>query len=308
MQRNAIALMITLMFIISITVAIGVGLKQIKDASNSVEDETFMIESSVIFDDVLRVLQTNKDLDLITKAETVEDKRDALAIFLAGSAFIPFESSGVKVILEIKSARDRFNPNTLVDLNQTQIDARVEILGNYFVNNGIESDFLGFLLDATSGIKDDGNYRSELFIREPTLFRDYISSDKHFSKIKALYRDIYHTSSLEKVDFDKLFYFTPQRDSAVDLNYAPLEVWKMMLGVESERAQQLVDAEGSYGSLEDLLLSDEEKLALAKFKTSFYEPYIDVRVEILKANKNVKIQLEYDLTKKKGSHFIYELQ
>jgi hypothetical protein len=289
-------------------VAIGIGLKQVKEASQSVENETFMIESSVIFDDILRVLQTDKDLDLITQAGSLEEKRDALATFLAGSAFIPFESSGIKVILEIKSARDKFNPNTLVDTNQTQIDARVDALGSYFLQNGIENEFLGFILDSMSGIKEDGNYRSELFIREPTLFREYLANTKHFSKVKRVYKDIYHTSSLEKVKFNELFYFSPDRKSAIDLNYTPLEVWKMILGVESDRAQQLVDGEGSYGSLADMLLSDEEKLALAKFKTSFYEPYLDVKVEILKSNKNVKIQLEYDLTTKKGSHFIYELQ
>lgn len=308
MKRSAIALLITLLFVISISVAIGVGLKQVKDASRSVQNESFMIESSVILNDVLKLLKTDKDLDLITKADTLEDRRDALSLFLAGTSFIPFESSGVKVILEIQSARAKFNPNTLVDTNKTEVLTRVESLNEYFVQRGVEGEYINFLLDDMKGIKEDGDYKSELFRRAPSLFRDYISSAKQLAKINDVYKNIYHTNSLKKIAFENLFYYDAENNSSTDLNYAPKEVWSMMLGVDDERAQQLVDGEGGYASLNDLQLSDAEKEALQHFKISFYEPYLDVKVEILKTNKNVKIQFEYDLTKKKGSHFIYELQ
>lgn len=308
MKRNAIALMITLLFVISISVAIGIGLKQVKDASNSVNDESFMIESSVIVDDVLKLLTTNKELDMIVKASAIEDRRDALAIFLAQSAFIPFESSGIKVIIQIESARKKFNPNMLVDENATLHSQRVAIVSNYITSKGVESEYVDLLLDAMSGVRDDGSYRSELFVKEPTLFRDYIADEKHLQKINDSFMQIFHTNTLKAIKFEELFYLSKERNISIDLNQATQEVWSMMLGVESERAELLVENEGSYASLEDIQLTPEEKVSLAHFSTSFYEPFLDVKVEILKGDKNVKIGFEYDLTKKKGSHFIYELQ
>jgi len=307
MQRNAIALMITLLFVITISAAIGIGLKQVKEASQSVNGETFMIESSVILDDVLRLLKTNKDLDLITKAETLEEKRDALALFLASSEFIPFESSGVKVILEIHSARAKLNINNLIDQNGT-LNAKVEeALLIYFRDKGVEDEYLGYLKDGMGGIKEDGDYQTELFVKEPEVVKNYIVNKKHLEKINETYGKILHTNSLSKIKFDKLFCYEKDRNVSIDLNYAPKELWRLMLGVDDTRAQQLVDEEGMYAKEEDLLLKEHELKALKRFKVSFYEPFLDVKVEILKADKDVKIQFEYDLTKKKGSHFIYEL-
>jgi len=44
-----------------------------------------------------------------------------------------------------------------------------------------------------------------------------------------------------------------------------------------------------------------------KFKTSFFEPYIYVVINIEQNKNNAIISFEYDIKKKKGSNFVYEI-
>jgi hypothetical protein len=94
---------------------------------------------------------------------------------------------------------------------------------------------------------------------------------------------------------------------SIDLNYASVEVWQFMLGVDKIRAEELYKNEGNYHSLKDLHLNDEEKERLSKFKTSFYEPYILVNIFTQKEEKSAHISFEYDIKKEKVSHFVFEI-
>lgn len=306
-MRKAIALLITLLFIIAITVAIGVGLKQVKHASQSVEDESFMIESNMILDDVLRLLKDTKELDFITTRGTEEEKINALSVFLAQTAFIPFESGDIKVILELSSARSRFNPNAIVEVNGTVSQDRVEALKEYINSKRVNIEYVDFLLDSMSGIKEDGTYTTDIFNEKPYLFRNYITSSKHLEEINDSYMKTYRENTLNNLELENLFYFSKDRNSSIDVNYATKEVWEMMLGCDEIRAEQLSDEAGFYTKLDDLLLTPDEIIYLSQFKTSYLQLYLDVKVEILKDDKNAKIQFEYDMKKKRGSNFIYEL-
>ncbi|MDQ7066928.1 MAG: hypothetical protein Q9M40_02380 [Sulfurimonas sp.] len=55
-SKHAIALLITVMFIIVITVAIGVGLKQVNSASFQMKNEKFMYQSRLLIEDILKIL------------------------------------------------------------------------------------------------------------------------------------------------------------------------------------------------------------------------------------------------------------
>ena len=312
-QKKGIALLITMLFIIAITVAIGVGLKQINRASQSVNSEAFMIETNMILDDVLKILEGSKELDMILKSDDINIKRDAFNIFLSQTAFIPFESSGIKMSLELSSARSKFNPNTLFDTNSTansnpnhfnRANALIRYLNFYEIN----AEYVNMLIDMISGIKEDLAYNSDIFNQNPTLFRDYIVSAEHLDEINSFYKQTYRENKLKDVNFKNLFYYSKDKEKyTIDLNYATIEVWQLLLECDKIRAQQLHDEAGAYGSLEDLVLSDDEKLSLAEFKTSFFEPIIDVKVEIMKDKLNTHIEFEYDMKTKKGTNFVYEI-
>ena len=306
MQKKGIALLITLLFVIAITLSIGIGLKQVKSASIQVQNESFMLQTSMILDDVLRLLQTSKELDGISGDSKVE----ILNVFLSQSSFIPLEASDIKISLEIFSARGKLNINALVDSNTTNTTAttqRLDSLKDYLSNYNINSEYSNILLDLMGGIKEDMSYNSDIFNEKPYLFRDYVSSDAHLDEVKDFYMKTYHDNSLKNVNFKNLFYFNKDKTTKIDLNYATPEVWELILGVDKPRAEDLSSGGGAYATLEDIELSDDEKYMLSRFEVSYFEPHLDINIEIIQNSNMAKIHFEYDITQKKGSNFSYEI-
>lgn len=295
-SRSAIALLITVMFVIVITVAIGFGLRQVNSASKIIKDEKFMYQSSIIIEDVLNILKTSPDFARVADSNS----SDELFLLLSAASFIPFESSGVEIVLKLESARSKFNPR-LLDINTTQ--SFVDYLNNKMVN----SQYLDILLDNVRGVKEDNSYNSAIFEENPYLFRDYIASARHLKKINEFYAQEYNDNSLSKIDFENLFYFSKDTNISIDLNYATTEVWELLLGTTKERAEFLSSNAGSYIDDASLNLDLDELERLHRFKTSFFEPIVLVEIELRQNSSISNIQFEYDIKKKKGSNFVYEL-
>jgi len=294
--QKGIALLITVFFVMAITVALGVGLKQVKEATSQVEAANFMLQSNVILEDVLSMLKNSKEFDVL-----LEEKSPLNFFgFLSSVAFIPFESSGLKVSIQIKSARAKLNPNTLTK-------DRSEALREYLSRRRVNPEYVSILLDVVSGIKEDYSYNSGIFNEKPSLFRSYLASREHLLEVNDFYTKTYHENTLENIDFENLFYISKQRDAKIDLNYATPQTWELMLGCSDTRAQKLSLDGGTYEKIEDLSLSDDEKNALQKFQTSFFEPYLEVVVEMQQNAQSAKIRFEYDITTKKGSNFAYTI-
>ena len=286
------------MFVIVITVAIGFGLKQVNIASQIVKDENFTYQCQIILQDVLNILQTSKEVQMVSD----DNSSEGLFIFLSQAAFIPFESSGLEVILQISNARSKFNP-LLLKQNQARQDAMKQYLNNYMINN----QYVDILVDNMSGVKEDNSYNSAIFDEKPYLFRDYVASAEHLEAINDFYAREYNDNSLKKINFDNLFYYSDDNSTKIDLNYATTEVWEMLLGSTKERAEFLTNGAGSYTDLTSLNLNSDELERLALFDTSFFEPILFVKVEISQNGSTSKINFEYDIKEKKGSNFVYDI-
>lgn len=301
MNKKGIALLITLLFIMAISVSIGTGLKYVNDTSAEVENENFLFQSSVITDDILTLLKNSKELDVLVKDASVE----GLFLFLSQSNFIPFEISDLKISMEISSARAKFNPNTLAGDDNTvglkKIDALKEYMQKYRVNH----IYVDILLDNMR--PESLSYTSSIFDENPTLFREYIASDAHLEKINDFYTQTYYDNNLKNIDLQKLFYPSPDRQTKIDLNYATPEVWEMILGVDKKRAKQLSLGGGSYFDLESLDLNEDEIQALSRFEVSYFEPNLDISLNIRKDDKSAHIRFEYDMTTKQGLNFSYDI-
>lgn len=303
-NRNAIALIITVFFIMVITLALGVALKQVKDAGDEIHKQDFLLQTNMILEDVLNILNNSKELEVIAK----ETSGDALNIFLSQASFIPFEHSGTEITLELKSARGMLNVNAIVNDRGEISENRLSSLIEYFRLYDVNSDYIGVLQDSMSKSKNiDSYYNSEIFTEHPYLFRDYITSQKHLEMVNKFYINYNNDNNLDKIKFDELLYFTKDNKTKIDLNYATSEVWRLLLLCDEERAEELSFGGGSYATVSDLNLSNEESLRLAYFETSFYEPLLDVRVEIREGSLSSKIRFEYDMKTKKGSNFVYEI-
>jgi hypothetical protein len=296
MKKNAIALLITLMFIIVITVAIGYGLKEVNKASSLVEKEKFLYQSSIIVEDVLNILKKSKDLK-----DAIENKSsEALYLFLSQSEFIPFKSGGLDVLLSIKSARAKFNPNTITAKN-------IDVIKEYMNNKQVNSEYVDLLIDSQNKIKDDGYYNTALFNTNPELFRDFIASKKHLQKINNFYAKEYNDNNLKNIDFNELFYYNSDNNTSIDLNYATAATWELITGAQPQRAEDLALGAGMYTTVADLNLDKGELEILSKFNTSFFEPILSVTIEIMQEKSSSKINFEYDMKKKKESNFVYEI-
>lgn len=303
MQRRAIALLVTLIFIIAITVSLGIGLKQVRKASSEVESENFMYQTRVILDDVTSILKSSKELDAVVS----DSSGNALFIFLSQAAFIPFESSGVKISLELKSARAKINPVAFKKHSDSTPNELAIQLEKYLNRYGINALYVAAMQDLMGGVKQDLVYNSEIFNDKTALFRNYITSREHLGEVDDFYTKTYHDNSVKNVDFDTLFYFGSEEDSAVDLNYAGADVWELMLGCTKERAEAIALERGAWSRVEDIGLQEDEAALLGKFKTSYFEPFIYVVVSIMQNGNSAKISFEYDLITKEGTNFSYEL-
>ncbi len=295
----------------AITIAIGLGLKNINKASYQVNKENFMIQTTVILDDVLTLLETYPELDAIAK----DNSGDAFGIFLSQASFIPLESGDLKIAIELKSARSKFNVNSLFKNNNIQEIRRVDALKNYLSKYMINDAYVDILLDNMGGIKEYLPYNSEIFYENPKLFRDYIQTSRHLADINQYYLNRYADNSIMKksdeytqyADIEELFYYSKDRNTSIDLNYATVQTWELLLSTSRERAQELSGGAGTYTAEADLELQDDEKLEFVKFSTSFYEPFIDVSIEIIKEDQSAMIYFEYDIKKKKGYNFAYDI-
>ncbi len=293
--RSAIALLITLMFVIVITVAIGYGLKQVNDATKIVKQEQSLYQKNIIVEDILNILNNSSDL------QAAMSNSESFSLLLSQASFIPFEYGDVTILMKIKSARAKFNPAMLSNATSVQ-------LRKFLVNYNINSQYVDILLDNVRGIKVDNSYNTSIFDEHPYLFRDYIASAKHLEIINAYYAKEYNDNALSNVDFNQLFYYTDDTNISIDLNYATTEVWEFMLGCSHERAEVLNANGGFYTELKDLNLNDDEKKILkTSFKTSFFQPIVQIELEITLNGEYSKMSFEYDIQKKKGSNFAYEI-
>jgi hypothetical protein len=299
MMKNAIALMITLFFIMALTVSIGLGLKYVKQGSQSVNSEQFTMQCRSVLADLLNLLKTSPDIAAINSADT-------LSLFLSQASFIPLNNNDVNVLIKISSARSKIAPILLKDKN------RDTLLRNFLSVNAVNLEYADILDDLMSGIKEDGSYRTDIFNENPYLFRNYIVSQAHLNRANAFYKQNLHDDNLKNIDTKDLFYFSQESNASnykVDLNRATPIVWELLLGCDKERAKALNAAAGLYSSQKDLLLNEDEKLSLMKFgkNISYYEPYIEIKITIMQKNQTANISFEYNLESKKGSNFVFEV-
>jgi len=299
-MKSAIALMITLFFIMALTVSIGLGLKYVKEGAQSVNEEDFIFQARSVLEDFLTMLQKSPQITTINSADT-------LSLFLSEASYIPINNKDVNVIIEISSAREKMDPIIL----NTQ--AKRDMFKSFLSSNAVNSEeYLNILDDMMGGIKEDTTYKSDIFNEHPYLFRNYIASDEHLKEANKFYMQTYHDDSIQNIKTDELFYLSTERNASkykMDLNRIKPICWQVILGCDEQRAEALSANAGYYTSANDLGLNEDESLSLSKFSKniSYYEPFLAIKILILKKHHRAKISFEYNLESKRGSNFVFEV-
>ena len=295
-HRHGVALLLTLSFVIVISISLGFALHEVNRSSTMVKKEQFLYQSTQFTEDFVHLLQSAPEFKEIVDANS----STALYALLSQAEFIPLRIEDYEIILSLHSARGRFNPN---DLTPQRLEALKVFLSHYMIND----EYGDILYDSISSIKEDGVYNTTLFQSHPELFRDYIGSWEQLDTLKNFYIQEFRDNNINAIDQHNIFYLSDEHNSSIDLNFATPEVWELLLGTTKERALQLSLGGGSYETMEDLELTPDEQHNLNRFKTSLYEPVLQVDMDIVHQNESVHISFEYNIEKKEGSHFVYKL-
>jgi hypothetical protein len=293
-SHSGIALMITLFFIIAITSAVGVSLMHLRKGGEQLHEGRFLVQSSAVLDDVLALLER------VQEVAPIEDA-DSLEIFLLSAGFLPLEAQELRVKIEIQSAMGRVNINTL-----SESEALQDALNKYMLRYNVQdiTYMTDLLIDCMSGPKE--NYRTDLFDEMPWLYRERIVSREHLQQILDVYTRLRHDNSVQKMPWPELVRFGEHNDSALDANYITPQVWQLLLpALQEESAEVLAAGLETYGSADDLGLSEEELSKLQGFDIRYYIPAIHVSIDAEEHNRSSRIAFDYNLTTKRGSHFVY---
>ena len=301
-MRKGIALLLTLFFMMLIAVAVGMGLQTVNDSRKEIEKEQFMLQSSMFVQDVLSLLRNSPEI----KAVLDDNTSTSLYALVTESSTIPLQSGEYQVLVSLKSARDRFNINELVDKKGKVNEKRFNALRDLLIGYGLQEELGWMFVDTLRGNRE-GEYFTDIFYTETELFREYMASWYHLETVLLYYKKKYHENVFAVLDFESLFCFERDRHAKIDLNYATPLTWQLLLGCTIERAMQLVQNEGTYESMEDLQLDEEEKRRLKNFRTSFFEPIVAVQMQIRKEDQSAIIAFEYDLKTQRAKNFVYEL-
>jgi len=294
-HRNAIALLITLFFIIAITAAVGLSLTQLQKGQTQLTQSRFQLQSSAVIEDVLSMLQAS------LKISPVEDA-DSFSLFLDSTALIPLEVEELRVKIAIESARGKININTL-----SGSEALKNALDKYLLRYNIQNSsyLIELMIDCMGGKKEF--YLTDLFDERPWFYRDKIAGTRHLEQIVDFYIRTQHDNSVKRVPWNALFRFGDHNTSGIDANYATPEVWQLMLPhISAEDAKNL--AEGGimqYENEGDLGLSERELQQLSAFDVVYYLPRVHVNVAIEEHNNSAEISFEYDVNTKKAKEFTY---
>ncbi len=298
-SRRGIALLVTLMFVIVITIAIGYNLKQVKSASNIIQKERMLYQNGMILEDVLKILKNSQEIQDIAQRSSADD----FYLFLSTTQMIPLQLASSNVTIAVSSARKRFNINEINPQNEAAIQ-------EYFAKMMLSSAYVDVLKDFMGKVQEKkryNNYNSVIFDENPYLFREYIASKDHLDIINNFYLHEYSDENIKNIQFEKLFRFSAESNERVDLNYATPEVLMLLLGTTKDRADTIYALPKPFKTLADMYLNRDERAILSKFKTSFFEPYLHIEITTQTEEQFGKISFDYDISLEKGTNFAFEI-
>ncbi len=304
MKRKAVALLVTLFFVMTISAVIAYLLHTLDSAKQSVRNQELMIQSMISVDDIEKIFQNNPQIDNLVEQKS----QDALYLLIAQMQNLSLFLNGMHFTLTLQSARSTFNVHHLITSKKEPVMQRIYALKRFLVTNDIADEvFVDILVDALIGKKLDQSYYSELFFDKPLFFQEGLVSYGQFLVLLDYYATKYHDRRVYAFEWQKLFNFSTSQKNSVDLNYATAFVWQLFLGCSKERGVELATQEIIAKSLDDFGLTHEEKKAIKVFDYNFFMPVVTVEIAIIKNRKGSHIKFEYDLAQKKAGSFEVEL-
>jgi len=294
-MRRGIILLITLFFIIAITVLFGISLQQNSRLLTVLEREQFLLQRSAIIEDTLRILQKNPNIDLIKDAMSMD-------LFLSTASFIPVEVQGLEILLSLSAHDGRANINALSDSVALQNSLK-EYLLRFEVQD--VDYFVDLLLDASSKKKEQ--FLTDYYEAYPYRYHEQMYSETELQQLIDFYEYSRHDNHIEKVPFKALFRYDDANNTLIDANYMKAPLWQMLLpDITPERAKTLEERLSVYEKESDLQVNDAQLSRLKSFNVAFFSPRLFVELEMNENNSSSLMHFMYDLQRKKAGEFTFD--
>ena len=284
MRRRAIALMVTLFFIMAISVVVGVSLLLVKKGRTVASGYTMLAQSALALEDVLAWIESSAAVKHVSDPVTFGQMIDAMAA-------VPLEIEGVHVTVRVEGAGGAVNINALSASPDLQERFR-QYLARHHVK---DTDYLiDLLLDCMEG--DKPHYRTTIIDANPQLYRERIAGIGHLEQILAFYSQERYDPAAMQLDWQALVRFDEHNATSVDLNQISAEALGMLLprsphaAIEAMLANRL-----PYESFDALPLDDEAKAQLQDLGGVFYLPHLRISLAISTPTERAEIVFDYDL-------------
>ncbi len=283
-SRTAVALLITLFFIMAITVAVGVSLSQFTKGRETIDSNAFLLQSAAVMEDLLSLL---KSAPMIKSVEGPV----SLSVLLERASLIPLESDGVRVQVSLQSAHLKININALAGSKAYQ-----EALQHYLARYNVQDSayLLDLLIDCMEG--KQLSYRTQIMDEMPWLYNERVENSEHLRQILDFYVKQRHDNSVNTVPWHELVRFSDHNDTLMDANYLSAEAWKFIFPKMAQDQLQTLDEHTQvYESLTELPVSKAQIGVAEAMGVGVYAPVIEVAVLILRDTQEATIRFEYSI-------------
>jgi hypothetical protein len=300
-QRNGVVLLMTLFFIIAITLVIGVSLTQVETAREELGDSRFLAQSAMTVEDVLAMMPQTERFGTISDAAS-------LNLFLTMLPILPLETGKLSGTLSFESARGKININTLGNSNK----AFKTYLEYYLIEryNVQDAAYLTHLfLDAMGGYKEEG-YHTDLFDRQPWMYRDRIADAEHLRQILDFYVQNRRDGSVHQVPWNELVRFDDHNRSTIDANYITPELWAMLQPQLSDDEIALLSTPPlPYDKSEELPIDETLRSKLVSdFNIVTFDPTVEVTLKLREGDSmQSSVSFEYNMKTKQARNFDYAI-
>jgi hypothetical protein len=287
MKRPGIALMITLFFIMAITVAVGISLTVYNQGKNVEAQYRLLAQTAMSVDDVVRLLQEGQMFAEVKDAAT-------LKALLELTEAIALDYEGLEVMVSMRSARAGVNINALAASEALQ-----EKFTRYLMRYNVQDPqyLTDLLLDCMQG--EQATYRTRIFDAMPQLYRVRIASAEHLEQILEYYIKQRFDLAVRDIPWQELFWFDDHEVQAADLNHMSAHAWQLLFPDMPDETITLLSGSGQvYTTYDELPLRDEDVRQLQSMNIKLYVPVVWVELELFSAGAVAEVALEFDIASK----------
>lgn len=270
-KRAGIVLLITLFFIVLITLLIGENFKTTQKQFENSTKLNFLTQSNLLLLDLERAFQ---------KSVANIGNRDDLNVLLNMPFDFSDKSSDIDFSLKFKSAQNGLHFGRLNDNNDTIAEMYQEVLG-YILRDANVYDpmfFIALLQDTYDKDTEERIFGSELSLRDNRFRNGSLDSKKQFDTILDFYAKEREDTNIYNISWDEIVSF---RDREVDINYiSPLLLRALLPTMPSYQATSLTtQKEELISSIDELDIYESQKERLKIFNVVSYGPSLECSVE-----------------------------